>query len=471
LERALVENPGENSVRKVFSNVPDESKAFFAAYQHELDHLRRIHGTTFGLLYRLLSDRVIHHFRFVCRAIEDDQVAFDFPFEFLGPGPELKRDPKIDYDSLINRLEGLSGLPMVGFWSTSIQECLAGLRNGFRTKPQFFCGQAVLKQIFRESFKAMSPEEAGAEFGLVRQGYPAVTTEELIEACAIIQETHWIGLVAASSSELDYAASVSKTYLKVIHLWSAYFDNQPDTTSSSIRGDRGESIVHSVLPVEFYALLFVSLMPPFEPGGLCTDRIWTIKDLDPGYRFSFGAECLKRSNIRHTKISDPEADQRFSEAVEILCSQMHWPEPKDLALRWTSCKEDEFFLHMVGQQEDDGWAICKQLMAEAIENPLSVAMGLVRNSPRARFSMWVCREEDGYEPRPPTGMKSDYIWSRFYLLNVSHDAMFDTRAIASLKSARRMESVKFSVSEVLGNSSKKVEKMILEAFAGVSAFP
>ena len=332
------------------------------------------------------------------------------------------------------------------------------LINAFWTARYFF------KRIFGEGFQPLPYELPPFPFEIPGTLLPfGLSTHDVIEGIAVHQQFAWSGVLGSHTPEA-YDIVHSITYRKLLACWEVLHGEACGGLAS-----HGEfEFMLSAMPTEFYAILDLALMPPFEPGQLSAGRPWSFYDLDPGARFSALLHWLTKRKFVPTSIQSSHARLTYTQITTEACQHFGWPQPSALALDWLKCLKsnvDEPVPGFVNTSSDTTFRIAVELMQLRVNDPLRAAIGALTQdeSVRAGFQMYVSPDQGGWEARPTlSGRDGNQIWSRFYLTQVAHFlALGEVGVLTSLKAPRRIEAVRYAVGELIGHCYTPVEDEIL----------
>ena len=126
---AIRDAPMSASREEIFSRLGPASRRMISLHAHELDHLRRVHGTTFGLLYRLISDRIVGHSQMILKEVVAAQEELTIPFCSNRKVTKLLQGRYIVPAALIE-IDSLTGSDKLAFMSLAASKALAALRCG-----------------------------------------------------------------------------------------------------------------------------------------------------------------------------------------------------------------------------------------------------------------------------------------------------------------------------------------------------
>lgn len=279
-------------------------------FAHELDHLYRTVGTSWGLMTHIMQGRLLNYYVGIlgttdlraelagrrlsevaqeCRRRNDRFEArgrFNGRLHALTREAEARRvlmgfrpfGPLLNLSNTYNRLWGLGAVP-----NTS---------EALHPHPP-------------------NPDHPGR----------AITAASVLEGLGILKEAMF-DKERGDATDHDVIGSAEPAYTFAL---------------SYARSVLANRFNWDVQPVELEAALGLALWPPLTPNGLSEIRSWTWEDVEPGHRYQRIISWLAdrgKPLTNHDTLSDVARDELFETFYREACEHFTWPSPSLLAELW-----------------------------------------------------------------------------------------------------------------------------------------
>ena len=382
-----------------------------AKLEHELDHVQRHLGTSFGWWHHLIMSRLVDLFfqRSLLEPTADPAVLpWYLPYESaIRPGESLdiydNRRQFLRFEHLLELLECNSistAVPTHEQGQAAVDLLLSELcgAQGKSRQPSFLSEAgtpAADADGCGDGWFPVLPDRTGkpAKFG----------ASALLELFAMTRENALLSL-ARCPHRVDYDRFRSPIYTLAHDAWFHWarlpkIDSQTNELWATAGIPRA-----ATLPLELFMAADLALWPPIGPEGCIENAtgVYCWRDLHPGWRFVRLLNLLRDNRHWHPcKDYDQRVDRILQERQAAWCRYFHWPTPSEIGTAWQrffdeSLRRGECQGRFV---EDDSVRVQSMLALQEyrLQHPSQVALlfprcsGALFNS----FTGVVGREPDG----------------------------------------------------------------------------
>lgn len=323
-----------------YASVPrlgDEDLQIVAKLEHELDHLRRVSGTSFGQLLAALQARLVN------TTMSRDLWSGDLFVE----APPLGQDDRValkaasDVMNAVFVLLGDSPVP-AAYSDSATDQAVRSIQS--------LGGGAEL---------SLKPRRCNAFMPAVKtsRGPRVLGAQALLEYMAVSQEASHLGFsLGRRAVPIEFYAGQS-TYSLVGSVWRDGHQLPMINAEATSWGPGKESLSGPRFPAELKAAIDLALWVPFGPEGWLEGMTWC--DVHPGWRFLIILDRIKEMQTGvsphsfNLSMSDDDFDSLQTEWAEFL----GWPTPRRLCEQWLSAMEKLNDEYNTGKEVSRFWTI------------------------------------------------------------------------------------------------------------------
>lgn len=327
-----IEERRSRGEKDTFDELPAESKDFLSRHAHELDHVNRFLGTSFGLF----CDTIRH--QWLIRASQLVQERSNGSLPSLFPQDLFCFPPQASFAYATKRLRQLGAteskteLLFVGLshlLSALIDDAspaqfalaLFALCNGSTDDFERLTARLDLTRPYCAAFQ--TKDETGTIF--------ALKARHIIELFAVREQGNSLLSLDASLDTVNKLLKETKDEYILAHLvWCELFpDSAMHPTLASVELDWIKSF-----PFELFVAADLALWAPFLPDTGVPLEVVGWAELHPAHRFVRVLRTMKRLAIVPGKESDLTQNEHFVAMQEAICSELGWLTPQRIAARW-----------------------------------------------------------------------------------------------------------------------------------------
>lgn len=387
-----------------FEEMPVESREFLSRHAHELDHLNRFLGTSFGFLCdtvrnqwliragHLIRDRAAKR----CQTLFPDRLyrpPAGTPFSDALRGVErYARSTSAAEVAFVGVADLLTAL-VDDVAPARFASALWGLTDGRPDLVPDLAGGVDVTEPMCAAFP--TTDGTGRYFGL--------TARHLLELFAVREQGNsLLSMDAPLAAVNGLLADTRDEYVPALLVWREVFppESDPTTHGAVVEFDWAESF-----PFELFAAADLALWPPFLPDTGFPFGSVTWNDIHPGRRFAKALGSLHRLSLPPVRFDAARQNEQFLGLQSRICADLGWPTPHEIASRWSA------HLPSLGHGY---WPVldgpstyradnAKRLLAERLKRPAEIALNNVdvQSLGVEAAAAWVfTREAGGREVRP-----------------------------------------------------------------------
>ena len=331
---ALLFRRKNEKYRKSMAIIPDLDASELqgcAKLEHELDHIQKFCGTSYGFLVHALHSAKVDLF---LTAIElaDDKLSFPVFPRASAPwsGGESSAE---SFESCVNL-----------FWSHNYLLSMLECTSGAPTTPLPWQRKAAF-EISERYFGPLREDTPGGDlnccpddgaFPIINLGGRRPTKlggQGLLEFFAVSREATVLKF-SGLSQKMDYRQQRSHLHTQAAKAWKHWAKLpmlEPPISESWRSAGLGPT---PQFPLESRIAMDIALWPPFYPNVGCDHWRWT--DIHPGWRYLKVLLHLKdQHQDYHLFMSaDDVSDEWFLDFEDTICNALAWPSPAFLASKW-----------------------------------------------------------------------------------------------------------------------------------------
>lgn len=324
LREALERNQDPTaSSGQVFRDVPSWAKEFAGLEAHERDHVRRLLGTSFGLLCHALRSQQLTALRsLIADSVEAGaglRLPLNLPPQTAPVGAATTSQQLYFAAALQTALE--THIDIAKFHAA--EPALAGwVSDGCRYTSSVLPGnpaRSALAIANAGTAKWLTAQHLLEMFGCLEQGNRLLGTGSGIEEVVTLLENE------------------ERVYTLPLLIWFSQFPTGKDQPTSSAPHTRpGELYLgfYRGFPLELLVAADLALWPPFTPEGFIGSSEIDWADINPAFRFARILNTYKSLEIRAGEWPVGELNQVIPTIQRRVCDALGWPTPSDLARRW-----------------------------------------------------------------------------------------------------------------------------------------
>ncbi len=339
LARALAHSQPTSSRTEIFGALPLSTKQFVAEIAHEHDHLRRMLGTTYGLLtHRLRTESALALFQL-----------FDAIAE-AGPLPILPLLSDTSARGLAQSLRSCRALTareatLVDYLAPAA--ALTALASA-HDESSFVIARHRLAPLFGTAIESVDVTVPFSNsfscpglqcFEIAGTPVP-FTSVELFEFSAVAEQGNALLRLGDPLGPVEsLLTDGTRHYSFLSLLWNQIFPLGPFPNPLEQPRSDDELVIDyaRLYPFELHVLVDLALWIPWGPCGLIArDRALRWSDISPALRFLRLVEVLRGLGITPTAIPPDSASKNKLARVlqETLCEVLGWPTPEQLIDAW-----------------------------------------------------------------------------------------------------------------------------------------